>query len=1046
MRKKIILLLSFVLALTLSLGIFAACTSKVEITLSRTEMTVETGKSQTVKATTSTGVEVVWKSSDETIATVDGGKVTGVKAGTATITATAAKGKGSAKCEVTVKDPVVFTFKNDKGEEVSNVLVDRNGEPVKLTVTTSDGSRVTSWSSEDEKIASVEGGLITGLYDGETTIIVKTPTATGKIKVTVYDTFQGEKYDITDQESSTKWYYWFEHPEITEILYNEYRGGVTFGFSGGNWNHDSIKLIYRAEKWEAWLWFEAKVEVDFDATINILGTRVALHEGVNEVKVKYLYYPQFAYACLIEFGTTKDGSLESGTIKITDMIWFNGEEEQLTAPSFTLEEDNVVITDTNDEIGVQEYRLGLFENAEDEKPVFAQVLGGKNAAVDVSKFAGVGNYYIKIMAVGNPGYKDSAWSEAAAYTVKEHTVEYEVPEGGGSVAMNNAGWYLFMVDGGSVLEPAVYSGGTLTLKSGYLGWAFYSTELLYHCPEFANGTQLLIAMNINASHAGTITVAGTVVELVEGDNQIYVKKEQKNEVTVAILFGKWMPDTNDKGIVDFPLNTELTFVISDFSVTEYQAVNLKPVTGVVDAENKKIEVSNENEAGVKGYELGFFVGDTLMKNTSLNEDGTFRDDILNDGTYILKIRAIASDIRYIAADWTVVAQEYEVKNGGATYDVIFGGDQDGDKPTGNALTNPNTWYYWNDQNWTGSSTEVTKAEIVKGVLTIEYKVNSGSCDHGVQIYYKDPSIKGDNKLTLKIETEKAIDVTLNDAKLHLEEGVNNITVYYTQGGSYSFSMQVVVNDEVTENVLKISELKYEVYTFINLVAPQLTVEEDGTITITDTNEEVNVNSYVIGYFTAGATNPFATIEVKNGEKLDYSMVDSGTYTLKIKATAADNKGYKDSGWSAGIEYTVDNPEGAHYQLGTGFGGGDAQSNPGLWGVWADRGWTGSWVDVTEATYNNGEITVSFTADGKCSWGLQFNYVNPNYVAGTKYSFDIVATADMDIQVEDGGSNVIHLTAGEKVTLTGGADASFYVQVNINGYVGGTITISNVQWN
>ncbi|MDE6676230.1 MAG: hypothetical protein K2K12_00765, partial [Clostridia bacterium] len=431
-------------------------------------------------------------------------------------------------------------------------------------------------------------------------------------------------------------YYWVEHADITEILANEVRGSVTFGFSGGNWNHNSIKLICREAKWEAWLYFEATIEADFDATINITGTRVHLHEGENHVKIKYLYYPDFAYAALIEFGTAKDGNLESGTIKISDMAWYNAEEEQLEAPSFTLDGDNVVITDTNDENGVEEYKLGLFAKAEDEKPLFVQVLNDKNATIDASKFAENGDYYVKVMAVANPGYKDSAWSAASEnpYTVANETIEYDVPEGGGSDAMNGSGWYLFMVDGGSVLKPAHYKDGTLTLESGYLGWAFYSTELLYHCPTFANGTELLIAMKVNASHAGTITVSDTVVELVEGDNEIYVKKTQKDGVTVAILFGKWLANTDDKGVVDFPelgQDEQYTFVFSDISVTEYHAVNLAAVTGTVDSENKKISVNDSNEAGVKSYELGFFKDGTLMKRIPLEEDYSFSDESLNDG-------------------------------------------------------------------------------------------------------------------------------------------------------------------------------------------------------------------------------------------------------------------------------------------------------------------------------------------------------------------------------------------------------------------------------
>lgn len=76
------------------------------VTLDKTEATVEEGADVQLTATvnpsdTTEDKTVAWTSSDETVATVDNtGKVTGVKAGTAEITATA--GAKSAKCAVTV--------------------------------------------------------------------------------------------------------------------------------------------------------------------------------------------------------------------------------------------------------------------------------------------------------------------------------------------------------------------------------------------------------------------------------------------------------------------------------------------------------------------------------------------------------------------------------------------------------------------------------------------------------------------------------------------------------------------------------------------------------------------------------------------------------------------------------------------------------------------------------------------------------------------------------------------------------------------------------
>ena len=76
------------------------------IKVSRETLNVQAGDYELLSATVEpkdTTQETVWTSSDESIATVLRGRVTGVKAGKATITATA--GDQSASCEVTVTAP-----------------------------------------------------------------------------------------------------------------------------------------------------------------------------------------------------------------------------------------------------------------------------------------------------------------------------------------------------------------------------------------------------------------------------------------------------------------------------------------------------------------------------------------------------------------------------------------------------------------------------------------------------------------------------------------------------------------------------------------------------------------------------------------------------------------------------------------------------------------------------------------------------------------------------------------------------------------------------
>ncbi|URZ00521.1 Ig-like domain-containing protein [Clostridium felsineum] len=93
-------------------GNFASCTVNVintaTISLNKTTDLIAVGGEDNLSATVSpVGVGVTWTSSDPSIATVDSnGKILGVKAGQAKITATAADGK-TAECSVTVKSEQV---------------------------------------------------------------------------------------------------------------------------------------------------------------------------------------------------------------------------------------------------------------------------------------------------------------------------------------------------------------------------------------------------------------------------------------------------------------------------------------------------------------------------------------------------------------------------------------------------------------------------------------------------------------------------------------------------------------------------------------------------------------------------------------------------------------------------------------------------------------------------------------------------------------------------------------------------------------------------
>ena len=161
-----------------------------DISLSKSSLNLVVGKSETLTATVvpaeATNKDVTWKSSDNTIATVENGKVTAKKSGTATITVTSVDNEEIQKtCKVTVTTPVTgITMR-------PTTLTLNEGKTGQLTATVApanaDNKNVT-WESNNEKVATVsQKGVVTAKKAGTATITVTTvdggKTATCKVTV-----------------------------------------------------------------------------------------------------------------------------------------------------------------------------------------------------------------------------------------------------------------------------------------------------------------------------------------------------------------------------------------------------------------------------------------------------------------------------------------------------------------------------------------------------------------------------------------------------------------------------------------------------------------------------------------------------------------------------------------------------------------------------------------------------------------------------------------------------------------------------------------------
>ena len=144
----------------------------------------------TVNPSNATDKTVSWTSSNDSVAKVSDGKVTAMKAGTATITATA--GGKTASVVVTVADaPVPVSSVSISGDGVKDGRLSlKSGASVQLTATVNPSNatdRKVTWTSSDSSVANVMGtGVVTaGSKAGTATIKATAGGKSASVQVTV---------------------------------------------------------------------------------------------------------------------------------------------------------------------------------------------------------------------------------------------------------------------------------------------------------------------------------------------------------------------------------------------------------------------------------------------------------------------------------------------------------------------------------------------------------------------------------------------------------------------------------------------------------------------------------------------------------------------------------------------------------------------------------------------------------------------------------------------------------------------------------------------
>ena len=341
-----------------------------------------------------------------------------------------------------------------------------------------------------------------------------------------------------------------------------------------------------------------------------------------------------------------------------------------------------------------------------------------------------------------------------------------------------------------------------------------------------------------------------------------------------------------------------------------------------------------------------------------------------------------------------------------------------------AVPNPGTYYYWNDQNWCGSSVTALEAYYAGGVATFQYADASPACWHGYQVFYKHATnVAGTSyKLSAKITSLEEGDITINGTVVSLKKGENNVEVYYVEdGGKASISIQMGTQDAgtvIAANTISISDIKFEEFTPEKLAVPtEVSISSDKVVSITDPNGN-KATGIKLNFYKEGAL--LYSFQLHNGAKLDDTAMEDGTYEIKVIAVGFG--AYSSSDESAVLAtYTVANGGVSYDMEGTGEAG--AAANPGKWTYWTE------FSGITYSKYDNGKISFNVEVEGGNWYSNQLFYKNSALQAGKTYTLTMKMTSTVAGLITINGQ-IVNLVEGENEIKLVGAEGNVSISMQM----------------
>ncbi|MEO3138068.1 RICIN domain-containing protein, partial [Ruminococcus bicirculans (ex Wegman et al. 2014)] len=199
----------------------------------------------TVTPSNATDKTVSWTSSNSSVAKVSDGKITAVKAGTATITATAG-GKTASVVVAVADNPVPVTSVSVSGDGVSGGKLSlKSGASVQLTATVKPDNatdRKVTWTSSDSSVANVMGtGVVTaGSKAGKATVTATAGGVSASVEVTVEAQDPYAELDALAKAHAS------DLEDGTYVVSTRLKDGMLLDVAGGSKKDGGNVLIYTA--------------------------------------------------------------------------------------------------------------------------------------------------------------------------------------------------------------------------------------------------------------------------------------------------------------------------------------------------------------------------------------------------------------------------------------------------------------------------------------------------------------------------------------------------------------------------------------------------------------------------------------------------------------------------------------------------------------------------------------------------------------------------------------------------------------------------------